>query len=316
MDSNFINDEKIRRLIFNINSFQDNSLDDLIDEFEYNQISFLKNNFCNKVVGIDGSVNVITDRISYYNKDLKKYQTYIIDPIIFIRTISVYSNYPFIKTTKIRVNEELKQIKIEEYDRESNINHVESEQLQLMEISHIIESIDEMEYGNILLLDMALYRKQYSNEINQIINKASSKGINVVGWAKDSDISTKKGLSYTNVAKIIADIKNIDPPWYSKHPHFPNNNVFLYMPPWGDFCFRIDIANSSLSIDEIFNELINCSKNSLGYPLVLYKAHQRVKITMNDANIIFRKIKKIAATEGIFIDKSSIKPFHEHYLDI
>lgn len=320
MKSNLVDDAGIKELVLNIEKSPSDSLKKISYDFDYFSIPMpdLKSSNCENIIGIDGSVKLITDRLSYLNSLTNKHQTYIINPIIFIRSVSVHSMPPFIKEDKIITVEKLEQFPIDNEDRRSSITRLESEQLQLMEINHIKSVVEEMNYKDILLLDMALHRKQYESEINEIINECKKNGINIVGWAKDSDITTLEGLSYTDATKINAAQNGIKPPWYVPHPYFKNKDieVFLYHPPWGSFCFRTDIVPSSLSINEIFSELINCSKHSLGYPLVLYKAHQKVKITQNDANNMFRKMKKIAASEGLFIDTPGVKPFHERYLDI
>lgn len=320
MKYNHVDDSDIQKLLMNIEKSPSTSLNKVIYEFNYYNIPMphINSTICENIIGIDGSVNLITDRLSYHNSITNKYQTYIINPIIFVRAASVHSSSPFIKEDKIVINEKLEQFPIEEIDRQSSITRIESEQLQLMEIEHINKTIEETNYGDILLLDIALHRKQYEVQISDIIHKCKLKGVNLVGWAKDSDITTKDGLSYTDAARLTASQKGVKPPWYTIHPYFKTKDieVFLYHPPWGNYCFRTDIVPSSLSINEIYSELINCSKNSLGYPLVLLKAHQKVKITQNDSNNMFRKMKKIAALEGLFIDIPSVKPFHERYLDI
>jgi hypothetical protein len=321
MKSDLINDTTIKDLISQIERYPSKSLDEVSYNLDYNSIEIFEpeNCQCNNVIGIDGSVKLITDRLSYHNHLTNQYQTYIINPIIFTRTVSVHSSNPFLKENKTIVIEKLKQFPLDDSDRKTSITRIESEQLQLMEINHIYKVInEETNYGDILLLDMALHRKQYESEIVHIINKCKKKGVNVVGWAKDSEITSQDGLSYTDAAKIIAIKKGVNAPWYTKHPYFKSKEieVYLYHPPWGSFCFRTDIVPSSLTTDEIYSQLINCSKHSLGYPLVLYKAHQKVKINQDDADFVFRKMRKIAASEGKFIDRPGLKPFHERYLDL
>lgn len=320
MKSYIVDDTVIQDLLSSIQKYPAQSLKNLSDCINYKpvHISEPENSSCHNIVGIDGSVKLIADRLSYHHPHSNKYQTYIINPIIFTRTVSVHSPNPFIKEKEFVVQEKIKEYSLDDSDRKSSINRIESEQLQLMEIEHINNVIDEeLEYGDLLLLDMALSRKQYESEIIRILNKCKKTGINVVGWAKDSEITNNDGLSYTDAARIIAAQGGIKAPWYAEHPYFKNKKigVYLYQPPWGSFCFRIDMVPSSLSVNEIFSLLVNCSKHSLGYPLVLYKAHQKVKITQSDADYIFRKMRKISASKGIFIDLPSLKPFHERYLD-
>ena len=312
MKSQFIDDKIIKKLLSNFKEYSP-----IINEFNFDILTVPNKSNCENIVGVDGSVKLIAERINYFDISSNNHRTYLIDPIIFIRSVSVHSTPPFIKENQIITIEKLCQFSIDGKDRKSSIIELESEKLQLMEIEHINNVIEEMNYKDILLLDMALYRKQYETEIDDLIHKCKLKGINLVGWAKDSDLTTKDGLSYTDAAKIIANQNRIKPPWCTLHPYFKSKDVkvFLYHPPWGSFCFRTDIVPSSLSINEIFSELINCSKHSLGYPLVLYKAHQRVKITQNDADNMFRKMKKISAYDGVFIDRIGEKPFHETYLD-
>ena len=315
MKSHFVDDGEIKKLLAYDKKHPSNSLKEIIDEFNFNSLPINNKSKCEKIVGVDGSVKLIAERINYFNSSLNNYQTYIIDPIIFVRTISVYSSNPFIKEDEVIVREELLQIP---HDRSKALVQIELNLQKLKEMNHINELVKEMTYGSILLLDMSLISEDDDLEIENIINQCRKKGINIVGWSKDSDIRTGDGLLYTAAAKLTAAEKKIKPPWSTIHPKIKDKdvNVFLYHPPWGNFVFRTDIISSSLSIHEIFNTLINCSKHSLGYPLALYKAHQRVKITQNDADNMFRKMKKISASEGDFIDRVGEKPFHETYLDL
>lgn len=322
MKSRFVDDKDITKLLSNIRK---DPLDYLkeIHEFNFNSINISDESKCENIVGVDGSVKLIAERLNYFYPSENNYKTYLIDPVIFVRSVSIHASQPFIKEDKIITIEKLNQKSLDEYlkmgkDRKSSIIALESEELQKIELEHINDIIDEMDNSSILLLDMALYRRQNEDEINDLILKCQNKDITVVGWSKDSDIRTDDGLLYTEAAKSAAKDKKIKPPWFAVHPKFKDKdiNVFLYHPPWGNFVFRTDIVPSSLNINEIFNVLISCSKHSLGYPLVLYKAHQRVKITQNDANNMFRKMKKISASNNIFINKISEKPFHETYLDL
>jgi SepF-like predicted cell division protein (DUF552 family) len=318
MKSHFVNDGEIKKLLSYVKKHPSNSLKEIIDEFNFNSLPVSDKSKCEKIVGVDGSVKLIAERINYFNSSLNNYQTYVIDPIIFIRTISVYSSNPFIKEDEVIIKEELNHYKLEYPDRTIALRQMESNLLKLKEMNHIKDLVKEMTYGSILLLDMALISVEDDLKMKNIINECRKKGINIVGWVKDSDIKTDDGLLYTAAAKSSASQQGIKPPWFAVHPKFKDKdiNVFLYHPPWGNFVFRTDIISSSLSIPEIFNTLINCSKHSLGYPLALYKAHQRVKITQNDADNMFRKMKKISASEGDFIDRVGEKPFHETYLDL
>lgn len=318
MKSHLVDDLDIKNLLSDVEKHPPSSLKKISDKFNFNFLSVSTSSKCEKVVAVDGSVKLIAERINYFNNSLNNYQTYVIDPIIFIRSTSIHSNNPFIKEDEVIVKEELNHFKLEYPDRSIALRQMESNLLKLQEINHIKELINEMTFGNILLLDMALISVEDDLKMKNIINKCQKKGINIVGWVKDSDIKTEDGLLYTAAAKSTAEQKNLKPPWYAVHPKFKDNpiNIFLYHPPWGNFVFRTDIVSSSLSIEEIFDTLINCSKHSLGYPLMLYKAHQRVKITQNDADNMFRKMKKISASDGILIDRAGEKPFHETYLDL
>jgi hypothetical protein len=321
MKSHLLDDKEISELVLNVEKHPLDSLRKIDYKFNFKNLSIPETVKCEEIVGVDGSVKLITERINYFDASFNNYQTYVIDPIIFIRSISVHSTNPFIKEDGIVIQEKIDQfpLKYPEFpDRNIALKQMESNLLKSMELDHIKELVDEIEYGAILLLDMALISIEDDIKMKSIIDTCQNRGINVVGWVKDSDIKTKEGLLYTAAAKSTAICKKIKPPWYAVHPAFEEKkiNVFLYHPPWGNFVFRIDVVNSSLSLKEIFDTLISCSKHSLGYPLVLYKAHQRVKITQNDANNMFRKMKKIAASNGIFIDQPGMKPFHETYLDL
>ena len=318
MKSHFVDDGDIKKLLSDVEKHPSNSLKEIINEFNFNSLPVSDKLKCDKIVGVDGSVKLIAERINYFNNSLNNYQTYVVDPIIFVRTISVYSSNPFIKEDDVAVREELNHYKLEYPDRSIALRQMESNLLKLKEMDHIKDLIKEMTTGSILLLDMALISVEDDLKMKNIITECRKKGINIVGWVKDSDIKTSDGLLYTAAAKSTASTKGIKPPWIGIHPKFKDKDVhvFLYHPPWGNFVFRTDIVSSSLSIPEIFNTLINCSKHSLGYPLALYKAHQRVKISQNDADNMFRKMKKISASDGVLIDRVGEKPFHEIYLDL
>ena len=58
-------------------------------------------------------------------------------------------------------------------------------------MNHIKDLIKEMTYGSILLLDMALLSVEDDLKMKNIINECRKKGINIVGWVKDSDIRTE-----------------------------------------------------------------------------------------------------------------------------
>lgn len=320
MNSHLIDDGNIEKILSSVEKYPENSIQNLHYKFDFKVLSIPDSitKHCKEIVGVDGSVRLITDRISYFNKTYNNYQTYVIDPIIFVRSVSVNFKVPFIKEDRFVMQEDLDQYKLEYPDRSIALKQIESNLLKLRELNHINEVIKEMDYGSILLLDMALISTEDDLKIKTIIEKCQKKGINIVGWVKDSDIKTDDGLLYTTAAKVSSLQKDLKPPWYAVHPKFMDGeiNVFIYHPPWGNFCFRVDMVPSSLSIKEIFDILIECSKHSLGYPLVLYKAHQKVKITQNDANNMFRKMKKISASKGVFIDQPGLKPFHEIYLDL
>ncbi len=317
MRSHFVDEEDIKQVFLRIKKHPPQSLKEVGYRFNFTNLPIPNSQAsnCEEIVGVDGSVKLIVDRISHLNKSNNNYQTYLIDPIVFIRSVSVHSKDPFIKAEKIVTREELESFKVESTDRSAGIAKLESNLLKSRELDHIRNIIEDMDYGSILLLDMALIQAE-ELWIKRIIEKCRKKGINLVGWVKDSDIKAKDGLLYTTAAKLSAKKRDIRPPWYTVHPHFKDNDVgvFLYHPPWGRFCFRTDIAPSSFSVEEIFDILMRCSKHSLGYPLVLYKAHQNAKITKNDAGNVFRKLKKIAASNGIFIEDLGVKPFRESYL--
>jgi SepF-like predicted cell division protein (DUF552 family) len=323
MNSHLIDDKSIEHILSNVEKYPNNSLENLNYKFNFNFLSIpdSPSKVCEEIVGVDGSIKLITDRISYFNSSYNNYQTYVIDPIIFVRSVSVHSKSPFIKEDRFVMQEDLDQFKLENPDRSIGLKQIESKLLKRREFNHIEEVIKEMSYGSILLLDMALISLislEDDLKLITIIKKCKEKGINIVGWVKDSDIKTEDGLLYTTAAKVSSLQNDINPPWYVIHPKFMDRdvNVYIYHPPWGNFCFRTDIVPSSLSINEIFEVLMDCSKHSLGYPLVLYKAHNKVKITQNDANNMFRKMKKISASKGTFIDQPGLKPFHESYLDL
>ena len=320
MNSHLIDDGNIEKILSSVEKYPENSIQNLHHKFNFNVLSLpdsLKKD-CKEIVGVDGSVRLITDRISYFNKTYNNYQTYVIDPIIFVRSVSVHFKVPFIKEDSFVMQEDLDQYKLEYPDRSIALKQIESNLLKLRELNHINDIIKEMDYRSILLLDMALISTEDDLKIKTIIDKCKKKGINIIGWVKDSDIKTDDGLLYTTAAKVSSLQKDLKPPWYAVHPRFMDGeiNIFIYHPPWGNFCFRVDMVPSSLSVTEIFDILIECSKHSLGYPLVLYKAHQKVKITQNDASNMFRKMKKISASKGVFIDQPGLKPFHERYLDL
>ncbi len=317
MKSQFVDDKDIKKLL-NFQKHPPNSLKELIHEFNFKSLPVSSSSKCESIVGVDGSVKLIAERINYFNSPLNNYQTYVIDPIIFVRSISVHSPTPFIKEDEIIIKEELNHYKLEYSDRSIALRQMESNILKSQELDHIRDLIKEMAYGSILLLDMALISVDDDLKMKNIINDCQEKGINIVGWVKDSDIKTTDGLLYTAAARSAAIQQKIKPPWFAVHPKFKEKdiNVYLYHPPWGSFVFRTDIVSSSLDREEIFSTLINSSKHSLGYPLVLYKAHQRVKITQNDADNMFRKMKRISASDGVLIDRVGEKPFHETYLDV
>ncbi len=323
MNSHLVDDESIEQILINVEKHPNVSLDKLNYKFNFNCLTMHDTSSVDlgEIVGIDGSVKLITDRISYFNQSYNNYQTYVIDPIIFVRSVSVHSKSPFIKPEKFVMQEDLNQYKIENQDRSIGLKQIESNLLKLREFKHIEEVIKEMDYGSILLLDMALISLislEDDFQLISIIKECKKKGINIVGWVKDSDLKTEDGLLYTTAARVSSLQEDIKPPWYVAHPLFTDRDIssFIYHPPWGNFCFRTDIVPSSLSVNEIFQVLMECSKHSLGYPLVLYKAHQEVKITQNDANNMFRKMKKISASRGTFMNQPGLKPFHESYLDL
>lgn len=320
MNSHLIDDGNIEKILSSVEKYPENSIRNLHHKFDFKVLSIPESltKHCKEIVGVDGSVRLITDRISYFNKTYNNYQTYVIDPIIFVRSVSVHFKEPFIKEDRFVMQEDLDQYKLEYPDRSIALKQIESNLLKLRELNHINEIVREMDYGSILLLDMALISTEDDLKIKTIIEKCKKKGINIVGWVKDSDIKTDDGLLYTTAAKVSSLQKDLKPPWYAPHPRFMDGeiNVYIYHPPWGNFCFRLDMVPSSLSVNEIFDILIECSKHSIGYPLVLYKAHQKVKITQNDASNMFRKMKKISASKGVFIDQPGLKPFHERYLDL
>lgn len=320
VDSYLVDDNNILRILNKVEKYPDHSMEKLNYKFDFNllSLSYSCSDICQEIVGVDGSVKLITDRISYFNKSYNNYQTYVIDPLIFVRSASVHFKPPFVREERFVLQEDFDQYKLEYPDRSIALKQMESNLLKIRELDHIKEVIGELDYGSILLLDMALISSEDDLKIKNIINTSKKRGINIVGWVKDSDIKTDEGLLYTTAAKVSSLQKSIRPPWYVVHPKFTDRDifVFIYHPPGGNFCFRTDIVPSSLSIDEIFNILMECSKHSLGYPLVLYKAHQKVKITNNDAENMFRKMKKISASKGVFIDKPGLKPFHESYLDL
>ena len=101
MKSHFVNDGEIKKLLSYVKKHPSNSLKEIIDEFNFNSLPVSDKSKCEKIVGVDGSVKLIAERINYFNSSLNNYQTYVIDPIIFIRTISVYSSNPFIKEMKL-----------------------------------------------------------------------------------------------------------------------------------------------------------------------------------------------------------------------
>lgn len=320
MNSHLIDDGNIEKILSCVEKYPENSIKNLHHKFNFNILSISDSlpKHCKEIVGVDGSVRLITDRISYFNKTYNNYQTYVIDPIIFVRSVSVHFKVPFIKEDSFVMLEDLDQYKLEYPDRSIALKQIESNLLKLRELNHINDVIKDMDYGSILLLDMALISTEDDLKIKTIIEKCKKKGINIIGWVKDSDIKTEDGLLYTTAARVSSLQKNLKPPWYAFHPKFVDKeiNTYIYHPPWGNFCFRVDMVPSSLSVNEIFDILIESSKHSLGYPLVLYKAHQKVKITQNDANNMFRKMKKISAFKGVFIDQPGLKPFHERYLDL
>ena len=107
MKSHFVDDGEIKKLLSYVKKHPSNSLKEIIDEFNFNSLPINNKSKCEKIVGVDGSVKLIAERINYFNSSLNNYQTYIIDPIIFIRTISVYSSNPFIKEDEVIIREEL-----------------------------------------------------------------------------------------------------------------------------------------------------------------------------------------------------------------
>ncbi|NIR63699.1 MAG: DNA double-strand break repair nuclease NurA [candidate division Zixibacteria bacterium] len=180
---------------------------------------------------------------------------------------------------------------------------------RLAEEKAIFKCIENLEAGDMLLLDGSLYSDNHGF-LNELIEKAASREIDIVSVAKASGLLWRGGANLAAVIKSRGDELHQKKSWYApvgrvgqdRNKNWIGNIFIAKLNPHSDLAFRIDLSKvSKRKPFEIFAQLSELATDPffLGYPYPLAAVHQMVRLSEDELYGFMLRLQSIALQKGI-----------------
>ena len=188
----------------------------------------------------------------------------------------------------------------------------------LQEHVALFEAVLEAEASDLVLYDggFSLWREPYYREVfTRIFERAGERGVDLLAISKSSQLSWGRGI-----ARPL--LRSVDRVGVSALPGSPwlvqlSGRRAMREGPWGGetfaarlhpastHAFRIDAPGPAAgSIDEILGRIAfySSSSESPGYPHALFRAHQEMKIPVQERNLtrlsLFEELRRLGFAQG------------------
>ncbi|HDS01231.1 MAG TPA: DNA double-strand break repair nuclease NurA [candidate division Zixibacteria bacterium] len=180
---------------------------------------------------------------------------------------------------------------------------------RLAEEKAIIECLDNLKAGDLLLLDGSLRGDGYGF-IQSMIKRAASRQINVASVAKANSLLWRGGANLAAVIRQRGDELHQKKSWYArvgrvapeKDQSWLGNIYIAKLNPHSGITFRVDLSRSNKKPpSDIFAQLSGLATDPffLGYPYPLAAVHQMVRLSEDELYGFMMRLQDIALQKGI-----------------
>jgi hypothetical protein len=185
----------------------------------------------------------------------------------------------------------------------------------LQEHVALSEAVSEAEAGDLVLYDggFSIWSDPYHREVlNKIFEQAERRGIDLLAFSKSSKLSWGRGISRPLVKSTdrVASLAVPDGPWrvlltgkkVMREEPWRGKTYIAKFHPRATHAFRVDAPDHvAEEIDEVLGRaaMYARSSESLGYPHALFRAHQDLKIPIQERNFTRLSLFEGLRAEGL-----------------
>jgi hypothetical protein len=204
-----------------------------------------------------------------------------------------------------------------ELKTEEELERISTFYRDLQEHVALSEAVSEAEAGDLVLYDggFSLWSDPYYREVlNKIFEKACGRGVDILAVSKSSKLSWGRGISRPLVKSTdrIGRLAVPDKPWRvqlsgkrgMREEPWRGKTYIAKFHPGATHSFRVDAPDSVVEhVDEALGSVAirARSSESLGYPHALFRAHQDLKIPVQERNFarlsLFEELRRKGLTE-------------------
>jgi hypothetical protein len=176
--------------------------------------------------------------------------------------------------------------------------------------------IDQMEPGNVLMLDGALKGSRWLEPVIRTnCQRAAKQGVHIVGVCKRSDLYTGQLPVLSWISRISRESCN-ERRWY--YPLSKERHIYVArLHPLARFAFRIDVNPLESSPAAVLAKLAAFADDVayLGYPYPLAHAHHIVLISQDECALLRGQLRNLVLREGYTLEDWETVFFdYHHYL--
>lgn len=204
-----------------------------------------------------------------------------------------------------------------ELKTEEELDRISTFFRDLQEHVALSEAVSEAKAGDLVLYDggFSLWRDPYYREVlNKIFEQAERRGVNLLAVSKSSKLSWGRGISRPLVKSTdrVGSLAVPDGPWRVKlsgkkvmrEEPWRGKTYIAKFHPAATHAFRVDAPDHVAErIDEVLGRaaMYARSSESLGYPHALFRAHQDLKIPIQERNLtrlsLFEGLRAVGLSE-------------------